>query len=171
MPKKIKLGSDVFKALSSDTRMDILRNLNNRRMTVTELSNSLKVSKSTVHEHLSKLSEADLVEKVDGDNKWVYYELTEKGQEILNPKDKTKLVLFVVGILSAGIGTIYELRRSFQSTYMRAPKAMSAMQETQGASERGMDLLSQISWFDLTLGIALGAVTAYLIYRLWKDMK
>ncbi|MFB6215945.1 MAG: ArsR family transcriptional regulator, partial [Candidatus Aenigmatarchaeota archaeon] len=52
MGNRIRLDSDVFKALSSDTRMNILRNLSERRMTVTELSDSLEVSKSTVHEHL-----------------------------------------------------------------------------------------------------------------------
>ncbi|MHC1623764.1 MAG: winged helix-turn-helix domain-containing protein [Candidatus Methanospirareceae archaeon] len=54
--------------------------------TLRELANELNISKSTVHEHLTILVESGLVKKVNKDNKWVCYELTDKGTEILHPQ-------------------------------------------------------------------------------------
>lgn len=174
MERKIELGSDVFKALSSDTRMEILRKLDSRRMTVTELSKAVDVSKSTVHEHLSKLSEAGLTSKVDSDNKWVYYELTDKGNEILHPRERTKIVLFVASILASGIGAFFELQRSIKSgLYSRAPKAMATMEKGQETAleEKGVSWMSGISWIDLALAVMLLAISIYLVYRLWNYLE
>ena len=60
---KITLDRKILRALSSDTRINILKNLNVRPMTVSELSRILNLPKSTIHENLEKLIDAGLVKK------------------------------------------------------------------------------------------------------------
>ncbi len=79
------LNKEIFKALSSDTRIDILKYLGKRRMTLSEISEKLNMSLSTIKEHLDTLSSVKLIVKIDEGRKWKYYELTEKGKGIVSP--------------------------------------------------------------------------------------
>ena len=54
----------------------MLKSLKERRKTVAELSREPNLSKSTIHEHLTKLMEIGFVErKTNPNRKWFYYEL------------------------------------------------------------------------------------------------
>jgi len=75
---------DVYRALSSDTRMDILNTLMEGERTPTDISSKLNKSKATIVEHLDKLREADLVEKIEvNGRKWVFYKLTQRGKSVI----------------------------------------------------------------------------------------
>jgi len=63
------LDRDDLAALSSDVRVMILKALDSRPMTVSELADRLGLAKSTVHEHLAVLADADLVAH-EGARKW-----------------------------------------------------------------------------------------------------
>ncbi|MEM3342276.1 MAG: winged helix-turn-helix domain-containing protein [Thermoplasmata archaeon] len=112
MQDKITLDLDAFKALSSEARISILKNLDSGKKTVTELARELDLSKAAVHEHLQKLLEAGLVKKEDGEEslkvskplplempkagtkrKWTYYSLTWKGRRILHPEEVKVAIL------------------------------------------------------------------------------
>jgi len=82
---KITLDQESFRALASDVRVEVLKRLDARRETVTDLSNLLALSKPTLLEHLEKLQNAGLVKRIDEGRKWIYYELTDKGRKILHP--------------------------------------------------------------------------------------
>ncbi|MCX6777835.1 MAG: VIT domain-containing protein [Candidatus Micrarchaeota archaeon] len=74
---------DMHRALSSDTRVQILGELTNGDRTPTDLSRKLGKSKATISEHLDKLVEAELVDKIERDGKkWVFYSLTRKGKSV-----------------------------------------------------------------------------------------
>ena len=75
VPSEFHIDKKVFQALSSETRIKILKCLNQRKKTLTELSRELNLPKSTVHDNLSVLIDADLVKSKHG-SKLVYYELT-----------------------------------------------------------------------------------------------
>ncbi len=93
--------------------MGILKTLNHRRKTVSELERESGISKSTLHENLAKLVEAGLVSRKGSENEFVYYELTNKGMSILNPngaKFAISLVLTVVSSMGAAL-YIYRLLR------------------------------------------------------------
>ncbi len=76
--------ADVYRALSSGTRMEILNTLLEGERTPTDISSKLNKSKATIVEHLDKLREADLVEKIEVDGrKWVFYKLTPRGKSII----------------------------------------------------------------------------------------
>jgi len=104
---KITLDKRIIRVLASETRIDFLKKIDSGSMTLSKLTDELNISKSTIHEHLTILIESGLVQKVNRDNKWVYYELTDKGTEILHPHKMTKtivllssaILIFVVGIV------------------------------------------------------------------------
>ena len=113
MGDKILLDSEVFKALASQSRLEILKNLDERRKTVTELSRTMELNKATVYEHLSVLNSAGLVSKIESSNKWVYYALTWKGVDLLHPEKKKIAIVLSVAITFLVVGMIQMI------TYMR----------------------------------------------------
>ncbi len=105
---KITLDAETFKALASATRLTVLKALDERRKTLTELSHELQLNKATVHEHLGLLLAAGLIRKRDDEGrKWIYYELTWTGQGILRPEATTTFnVLLGLSTLAAGGGVL-----------------------------------------------------------------
>ena len=101
-PVDIVLTKDSFEVLASGTRLDILKTLNERRMTVTELADDLDLAKSTVHHHLQRLTDAGFV-AADGDgHAWVYYALTPEGLALLQPHGGARIRV----ILTAGLASL-----------------------------------------------------------------
>ena len=100
---KITLDRDTFKALASDTRLDILKALDVRQKTVTELAKELDLNKATVFEHLEKLEAVALIQRIEEDveRKWVYWQLSWKGRRLLHPEAITLALL-----LSSALGTL-----------------------------------------------------------------
>lgn len=103
---KITLDADTFRALASSTRLTVLKSLDERRKTLTELSRDLNLNKATVHEHMALLTAAGLVKKRDDEGrKWIYYELTWTGQRILHPEATTTFNLLLgLSVAAAGGG-------------------------------------------------------------------
>ena len=102
---KVVLDINAFKALASETRLEILRALDERSMTLNELSEKLNLNKATVHEHLMKLHEAGLVKRKEREgHKWVYYKLSWKGSSLLHPDNTRIVVLFTAAIVALLIG-------------------------------------------------------------------
>lgn len=100
---KIVLDAEAFKALSSDTRLQILKALDARRLTVSEMGRLLGLNKATVFEHLKQLAAAELVKKEEDEGrKWVYYRLTWKGRNVVHPENAQFLLLLATGVLSVG---------------------------------------------------------------------
>lgn len=87
MWKRVTLTSKVFDALASEERIAILKLLDQRQMTGTDIANKLGRSKSSIFKQLQKLQEADLVKRVDEGRKWIYYYPTDKARRILHPED------------------------------------------------------------------------------------
>lgn len=104
---KVTLDREAFKALASDTRLEILRTLDGKKMSLTEISRATKLNKATLHEHLSKLLEADLVKRKERDgHKWVYYRLSWKGESLLHPENTKIVVMFSLAFMTLAAGLI-----------------------------------------------------------------
>lgn len=104
MVQLISLDKETFKALAGETRVQILKELNERRKTQSELAAKLNLSAPTVNEHLLLLKKASLVEEIDDGHKWKYFSLTRKGKSIFNPGDaKIMLVLSVLSVAFVGL--------------------------------------------------------------------
>jgi len=106
---KITLDQESFKALASDVRVGILKHLDVRRETVTDLSNLMTLSKPTLLEHLEKLQSAGLVKRVDEGRKWIYYELSDKGRKILHPERVAITLALGIAVALAAIGAFLVL--------------------------------------------------------------
>lgn len=100
----LPLDSELIKVLASDTRRDVLRHLQARPMTVTELARVLGLKKPTVSEHLNKLTEAGLVSRREDGRLWVYYELTRSGKKLVSPGRTRFYLIMATTALAALVG-------------------------------------------------------------------
>ena len=107
MEDKVILDEQSFKALSANSRVSILKRLNERRMTLSELSKRLDLKGSTIKEHCTILLNAQLIKKIDEGRKRKYYELTGKGKQIVTPsfigEAKVLISLCVSAIIFMGL--------------------------------------------------------------------
>lgn len=113
---KVILDKDMFKALASETRLDILKTLDGKKIGLKDISSATKLNKSTLHEHLAKLHEAGLVKRKERKgHKWVYYKLSWKGASLLHPENTRIVVMFTVtfATLFFGIAGILNYVRGF----------------------------------------------------------
>lgn len=135
MDDKITIDKETLKAIASDTRLDILKQLDRKKQTLSDLSKALKLSSPTIKEHLDVLSKAGLVRKEVSFRKWKYYSLTFKGKGILRPNE-TKLFLTLLITIVFGIGVFVILglftsvgsvasRASTQQNYANSVKSMA----------------------------------------------
>lgn len=139
---KIVLDAESFKALASDTRLQILKALDARPLTVSELSRLLDLNKATVFEHLKQLMSAELAKREDDPaRKWVYYKLTWKGRNVLHPENAQIFLMLGLGVLGLGGGILQTLalvRARFGGTSVAADPdpvlTESAMDQQKNAS-------------------------------------
>ena len=104
---KVTLDMATFKALASDTRLDILRALDGKKMSLKDICTATNLNKATLHEHLLKLNEAGLVNKNEREgHKWVIYKLTWKGECLLHPENTKIVVLFSITFMTLFVGII-----------------------------------------------------------------
>jgi DNA-binding transcriptional ArsR family regulator len=104
---KITLDRETFKALASDTRLDILKTLDGKNMGLNEIVKATNLNKATLHEHLGKLHGAGLIKRNERDgHKWVYYKLTWKGESLLHPENTKIVVLFTTTFVALWVGII-----------------------------------------------------------------
>ena len=161
--RKITLDQESFKALASDTRIEILKRLDKSQMTVTDLANELQVNKSAVYKHLSRLLDAGLVKKLDDNRKWVYYKLSMKGMHLLHP-ERVQIAL----MLSAATLAI-TLAMSQIYTFIVGTKIVTEVPNDSGFGEP--DFITQIVHDPMLLAlgallVAVGAVLIYMAYRI-----
>lgn len=126
-PSTITLDQESFRALASEVRVDILKKLDERRQTVTDLSGLLSLSKPTLLEHLEKLQAAGLVKRVDEGRKWIYYELSQKGRKLLHPEKVAIVLVLSSAVVLAAVGAFL-----FASSGLIAGPARSGSNATAG---------------------------------------
>ncbi|MBW2985784.1 metalloregulator ArsR/SmtB family transcription factor [Candidatus Woesearchaeota archaeon] len=139
---KIVLDQETFKALATGTRVKILKTLDKRRHTQSELSAVLGVSVPTIKEHLSALASAGLVKRHEEGRKWIYYSLTEKSKCVLDPERKRLWIVLGFFVLSA-VGTAFSAAKYYSAPIVMGAKggAMFAkMPETFAAQEAAVQV-------------------------------
>lgn len=152
---KIVIDRDVFAALASDTRIEILKQLDERRKTLSEMAKNLDCNKSAIHKHLSKLVEAGLVSKEESDHKWIYYSLTHKGKSILHP-EKFKLTLLLSSAVVSLAGAIIS---AYLYLKEKAPEPLKMTAgENSGNGSTGMTFFIAIVLAMLGIALLLSAI-------------
>jgi len=134
MPK-VTLDVNAFKALASDTRLDILKSLDGKKMSLKDISKATNLNKATLHEHLSKLHEAGLVKKKEREgHKWVYYKLSWKGESLLHPENTKIVVLFTTTFIALWMGIIQLM------TYVKGTMINVGQEIAYGTFKSGADM-------------------------------
>jgi len=125
----ITLDRTAFKALASETRVEILKQLDASQKTVSDLARDMNMNKATMFQHLEQLVDAGLVKKDSEEDrattvktapleapvagppkKWVYYRLTGKGKNLLHPERvKIAVLLSVVAISCIMLAAVFTL--------------------------------------------------------------
>ena len=126
------LDERSFKALSADSRVNILKNLNDRRRTLSELSQKLNLGGSTIKEHCDILVNAQLIKQIDEGRKWKYYELTSKGKQIVQPslmEEVKVLIMLSLATLLIG-GFVYTILLGGFSIGAAEAPMMNSMDQT-----------------------------------------
>ena len=96
----MEIDKKTIKALAADTRIEILKSLRSRRKTPSELSKELDLASSTILEHLNKLENAGLIKREETGHKWIYYNLTNKGESLVKPRYPVQFVIMLsLGLL------------------------------------------------------------------------
>ena len=104
---KVMLDKESFKALASDTRLDILRALDGKKLSLKDICTITTLNKATLHVHLTKLLDAGFIKKKERDgHKWVYYKLTWKGESLLHPENTRIVIMFSVTFFTLFCGII-----------------------------------------------------------------
>ncbi|MFQ5908518.1 MAG: winged helix-turn-helix domain-containing protein [Thermoplasmata archaeon] len=183
---RVTLDKKALLALASDTRLDILRNLQPMRRTVTQVAEALNIDKGGVHRHLRKLVEGDLVKRYD-DHGFVYYGLSWKGRDLLNPTENTKIVILlglsavllfgaIVTTLAAltpvpGPATADPYFGGFEQDYRLEDLTGRAATETPASPEATAALNPVLLLFGLLLIPGGAVVLVVATRRMWRPMQ
>jgi DNA-binding transcriptional ArsR family regulator len=166
--KPLSLSKDVLKVLSVDTRVEILKALNERQMTASELSRRLGKHVTTIDEHLNHLKEAGLVERLEiAGKKWIYYRLTRNGRSIIQPKSYTNIVLLLTISLLAIITGLFLAPTLFNGPSLITNVTSNGSSPSGGGNllEYGTLTLKVTDKFDLnnvtSINITIGAVDVH----------
>jgi DNA-binding transcriptional ArsR family regulator len=167
MPKVI-LDKQTFKTLASESRLDILKTLDGKKLTLKEISDATHLHKATLHEHLTKLFEAGLVKRHERKgHKWIYYNLSWRGASLLHPENSRVVVLFsttFVFLLGSIIGIFAFVRDNL--TIPQNREILNAPSPNDGILSLGSKDVSSIGGNPILLYIALACVSLFLVFLL-----
>ena len=99
------LDKKTLKALSSETRQEIIKHLSKRPYTASELAKITKRHVTTITEHLDTLEKSGLVQKKEDGHKWIYYQLSGKGEKLFKPAYYSWVVVLSLSLIALMIGT------------------------------------------------------------------
>jgi DNA-binding transcriptional ArsR family regulator len=159
----MEINRETLKALASESRLDILKALADRRKMPAELAKQLGLSGSTVSEHLNVLEKAGLIKRIETGHKWIYYELTDKGVGLARPKLPVQFVL----MLSLGIVLIFGGFARYV-TYVGVGRTFAAAQMVPGETAGTTVSAVTVDWILISLlsaGLILLVVGLVFILR------
>ncbi len=134
--EQVVLDRQSFKALSSETRVSLLKRLSKGRRTASQLAGEFLLSVQSVSEHLGKLEAAGLIQRREEGRKWVYFELTAKGLGVLGDRPNV-LLLLALSLLLISTGIFLGLSKSGDGVFS-GQSAVSPMQSDSGAGEQAV---------------------------------
>ncbi|MBI4895414.1 MAG: winged helix-turn-helix transcriptional regulator [Candidatus Aenigmarchaeota archaeon] len=157
------LDKGIIKALASDTKVNILKSISSRRKMPSEVSKELGLAASTTVEHMKQLEKLGLLKRVETGHKWVYYELSDKGRDIIKPTISMKIVLVLsVSFAMLAIGSIGLFSQTLSYNNINA-KSLEAFQADSPMLYTQPLISSEVFFASLVvLGLAVG------LYGFWR---
>jgi len=169
MEGKIMLDRKAFRSLASKTRINILRGLDNRRKTASELSRRFGMPVSTVKRHLDDLAGAGLVVRKDGDRKRKYYELTGKGRNILHPGETRAWIILGLSALAILLTGYNFMQKIFTYSSLAGTGTTQSIMKAplEEGADTVMSLLFRTAYLDITglvlFSVIFGTALGYII--------
>ncbi|MFQ5838099.1 MAG: winged helix-turn-helix domain-containing protein [Thermoplasmata archaeon] len=158
---RVELDKKALFALASDTRLEILRALQPMRRTVTQLAEAMGIDKAAVYRHLRKLIEGGLVKRHD-DHGFVYYGLSWKARDLLNPNDNTKIVILLASSALLVLGGVVALMVGLTSVDSGASSFDPAIPEIL-SRDAYPEAVSNALWLIPATVLPSGAVLLFLM--------
>lgn len=172
----MEIDFDTVKALSSPTRLEILDYSLKSEATPTKISRELGKSKSTVSNHLEKLTEAGLLEKDSEEGrKRVVYRPTSRTKAIVKGRKRKMSFSLVTSFIGLGIGSMMIFRAleplsalSGAEDQMEAADA-DLMMESADTAATGVEATSQIVPSELLIigALLVFGVSLVLMFATW----
>jgi DNA-binding transcriptional ArsR family regulator len=160
------LDRDSLKALSAGTRQDIIKLLERRPYTASELSKKLNKHVTTVSEHLIRLEKSGLISKKGSTNKWVYYELTGKGEKLFKPAYYSWVIILSLSVLALVFGLNQMYLGTASETLSESATVQSDTEYKIGVEEGSVETETDIAGIILIIIALIGF--AYLAIRMLK---
>ncbi|MFA4958148.1 MAG: winged helix-turn-helix domain-containing protein [Candidatus Methanoperedens sp.] len=159
---KLELDGSTLKVLASNTRRDLLKALDKRRKTLTELSSETGIKKPAVLNHLALLMEVGLVFKGESQNKFIYYELSEKGKGLTKSDNRVKFIILLTSGLATFFGGLIVLYGYIKKvTLTSTTEAITTLPET--PETPSFTLL-----YELIFGVLLIMITLIIFHQMLK---
>jgi DNA-binding transcriptional ArsR family regulator len=163
------IDRDVLKVLSADTRMDILKLLNEGARTPSYLGKHLNKTDPTIIEHLDIMVKTGLVKKIEQPGKkWIFYTLTDRGKGIISSKSRRLVIIISTSllILAGGILSMSYFPQQL-GTFARETQVSSAVSEG-----KGFVASTPVSNYLFYLGIILITISLIgIIFYFYKKSK
>ncbi len=109
---EINIDKNIFKALSVETRVRILKLLLKNKLTQTNIAENLKLTIPSIKEHLDFLVKSNLISRLEEGRKWKYYQVTDKTKSLFNSEYYKFVITLGVFVISAGLSFIISLQKS-----------------------------------------------------------
>lgn len=164
------LDKKAIKALSVDTRLEIVKTLAKRPYTASELAKKMKKHVTTITEHLSVLEGADLIMRKESKNKWVYYELTKKGDHLFKPNLYSWTIVFAIS-LAALVGGGRFLFTTVQQTRAAETLDKAIAPTAPSAGEAAVTSIVTVPTINVLALVIMALGIAGIIYSLNKFRK
>lgn len=170
----MEITKGTIKVLASDTRLEILKVLVKRRKIAADIAKMLDLAPSTVNEHMKILEEAGLIKRKDTGHKWIYFEVTEDGRNLVQPRSPMQFVLVLcLGVIMMLVGGFKNFMaapvQTFAEPVMEKADNVAATGGTRAVAEAAP--VAGVDWF-LVFVIVVGIVLTVLgLYNIWKIRK
>jgi len=135
MEENLILNKENIKAISSESRVNILKILSEKQQTLSDLSQLLNLSAPTLKEHLEVLEKVQMIKKLEEGRKWKYYQITDKGLALLQPERKRIFIVLSTFILSfaGAIAALYLRNKELLRNQFILQSEETAMDSGKGA--------------------------------------
>ena len=168
---KVTLELKDFKALASESRLDILKVLDGKNMSLQDISTATNLHEVTIHEHLTKLVEAGFVKKQEREgHKWVFYRLSWKGASLLHPENTKVVVLFSSTFFTFCVG-LYSFIVFLQNSFKLAASQEDHGTLLGGEAPSSFDVFHSSGFMITVSTICLILFLSLLVVSVWRYRK
>ena len=173
--KDLILDYDTIKALSVKTRLEIIKLLGKKDLTLSDIANALNISPATAKDHLDVLLKVGLIEKEQTKRKWKYYTLSPKAKKLFR-KTETNVVFALFSSLALAMISLIKYVYEFFSkpiNTIKTEEATRTLAIESHALNKSSDLSNTINQsyphsLFLILAIVFFIIFVVLLYKLLK---